>query len=83
MVGGKVIEISTVRAGISRLWCIGTGCEEGSECAVNVETESQMPPLGSTVWWQGGRVYWDEDRRYLRKVGFSYDPRKLPKMTEG
>lgn len=75
MIGGRLIEITEISPGVTRLWCVGTGCEEWDECAVHVETAPEMPRLGDMIWWQGGKVYWDQDRRHLRKIGFSYDPR--------
>lgn len=77
MVGGRLIEIAEIGPGVTRLWCVGTqGSEVGDECAVNVETAPAMPLLGDEIWWQSGRVYWDRDRRQLRKIGNSYDPRR-------
>lgn len=77
MVGGKIIEIVPISAtadgiAVSRLWCVDSN---GDECAVHVEDAPAMPLLGDEVWWQSGKVYWDGDRRELRKVGYSYDPR--------
>ena len=74
MVGGWIIEIAPVRDGQSRLWCVD---RNGDECAVNVENAPAMPLLGDEVWWQAGKVFWDGDRRQLRKVGYSYDPRRV------
>ncbi|APX88627.1 hypothetical protein BV394_01865 [Brevirhabdus pacifica] len=77
MVGGKIIEIMPIGKtpegrSVSRLWCVD---RSGDECAVHVEDAPAMPLLGDEVWWQAGKVYWDHDRRELRKVGYSYDPR--------
>lgn len=73
MVGGWIIDISHVSPGVSRLWCVD---RNGDECAVHVEDASAMPLPGDEVWWQSGKVYWDNDRRELRKIGYSYDPRR-------
>lgn len=76
MVGGWIIDITPMgqtqngRA-ISRLWCVD---RNGNECAVHVEDESAMPLLGDEIWWQSGKVYWDNDRRELTKVANSYTP---------
>lgn len=77
MVGGKIIEIMPISVtqdgnAVSRLWCVDS---YGDECAVHVEDAPAMPLVGDEVWWQAGKVYWDKDRRELRKVGYSYDPR--------
>lgn len=71
MVGGKLIEVAEIQPGVTRLWCVGRDMDE---CAVNVETEAEMPAVGDEVWWQAGKVYWDNDRRELRKIGNSYTP---------
>lgn len=73
MVGGRIIEITEIRQGITRLWCLDT--THNDECAVNVKTAPAMPLLGDEIWWQSGKVYWDGDRRSLEKIGNSYDPR--------
>ena len=78
MVGGKVIEVVAIRPGISRVWCMD---DRGDECAVNVETADVMPVVGRGAWWQSGWVYFDAGpdhpgERQVRKVGYSYDPRR-------
>lgn len=77
MIGGKVIEITD-----QRIWCIGTGCEEGDELAVFYENDQgvRLPALGETVWWQCGRIYYGgHDRNSgeisLKKIANSHDPR--------
>lgn len=83
MVGGTLIEVSEIEPGVTRLWCIGTGCEQWDELAVNVATELKMPAPGDQIWWQGRIVFWDQDRRRLRRIGYSYDPRKEPTTKGG
>ena len=73
-VGGKIIEIREVRHGVSALWVLDDHPSGHTETCVHVETELEMPALGENVWWQGGKVMWDKDRRELRKVGFSHNP---------
>lgn len=74
MVGGRIIQITEKAPGVTQLWCIDTTYND--ECAVDVETAAAMPLLGDEIWWQSGKVYWDGDRRELRKVGYSYDPHR-------
>ena len=90
MVGGKVIEAKpmTIMAGDSpgkpteviRLWCVETNRDDRTpdECAVYAEAykDGQGPKVGENIWWQGGRIYFDDDKRDVRKVGFSFDPRR-------
>ncbi len=83
MVGGRLIEIGEMEPGVTRLWCVGIGQEHGDECAVHVETAPAMPLLGDEIWWQAGKVYWDKDRRHLRKIGNSYDPRQPHRNAMG
>ena len=69
MVGGWIIQIADTAPGVTELWCVD---RDGAETAVRVRTEPAMPLLGDEVWWQSGKVYWDNDRRVLAKVGNSY-----------
>jgi hypothetical protein len=78
-VGGRLIEIQpmTVRTDfdaqreVVRLWCVDRA---GTEACVYVEPAEAMPKLGEEVWWQGGKVMFDGDKRYLVKVGGSFSP---------
>ena len=69
MVGGCIIQIAEIAPGVSELWCVD---RHGTEAAVKVKAESEMPALGSEIWWQAGKVYWDNDRRTLDKIANSY-----------
>ena len=80
MVGGWIISIIQISRGVSALWCVD---RYGDECAVDVEDAPAMPIPGDEVWWQSGKVYWDNDRRELRKIGYSYDPSALIAQAEG
>lgn len=84
MVGGTVIEAKPMRilAGthpgtmqdVVRLWCV----DNMDECAVYADPTSteEMPSVGTRIWWQAGVIYFDQDRRTVRKVGYSFDPRQ-------
>lgn len=84
MVGGMVIEAKQMRitAGaypgveqdVIRLWCE----HRGDECAVYADHywPGDGPKVGDSIWWQAGKIYFDGDRRSVRKVGYSFDPRK-------
>lgn len=75
MVGGWVIEIAAAKEpGVSRIWVVDR--ENADEMCVHARTEAEMPPLGSEIWWQGGKIMWDRDRRTLEKVGYSHRPRE-------
>ena len=85
MVGGRIIEIRPMQivAGaypgkptdVVRLWVHN---DPDDECAVFAEPADIMPRLGEEIWWQSGRIYFDQDRRSLRKVGYSFNPRGAP-----
>jgi hypothetical protein len=83
MVGGKLIEIKPMRLEsgreVVRLWCVEahTGDRTPDECAVYSEPfeAGAGPKVGESIWWQGGEIMFDGDKRTLRKVGFSFDPR--------
>lgn len=84
MVGGKVIEARSMRLesgkDVIRLWCVEThtGDRAPDECAVYAEPykEGDGPKAGDNIWWQGGQIMFDGDKRTVRKVGFSFDPRR-------
>lgn len=75
MVGGWIIEIvQSDIEGETQITCVD---RNGDECAVIVETVPAMPLVGDEIWWQSGKVYWDRDRRQLRKIGSSFDPTRV------
>lgn len=75
MVGGWIIEIVPGNTpGETQITCVD---RDANECAIVVETEPAMPLVGDEVWWQAKKVYWDKDRRTLRKIGNSWDPTKV------
>ncbi len=78
-VGGRLIEILPMRAEdgdeVVRLWVVDrprSSCGVGDETCVYVEPQAAMPSLGEEVWWQCGKVYFDNDRRHLKKLGASF-----------
>lgn len=64
---------------VIRLWCVEahTGNRTPDECAVYCEPykDGEGPQVGESIWWQGGEIMFDGDKRTVRKVGFSFDPR--------
>jgi len=69
MVGGWIIQIAQIKPGVTELWCVD---RRGDETAVKVKTQADMPSVGDEVWWQSGKVYFDNDRRQLIKIANSY-----------
>lgn len=78
MVGGTVIEALRMRDGagrdVIRLWCV----DNMDECAVYADPASSdgVPSVGDRIWWQSGVIYFDQDKRTARKIGYSFDPRQ-------
>ena len=75
-VGGRIIEIKDVIRGdagevSTRLWCVD---RDGDELCVYVERCPEMPKLGDEIWWQRRKVFFDNDRHHLVKVGYSFRP---------
>ena len=80
-VGGKLIETVPTRLEdgrlVVRLWVIATnagGPGVHDELCVYAEPQDDLPSLGDNVWWQGGKIYFDGERRHLRKLGYSFSP---------
>lgn len=75
-VGGNIIEIMPIssRPGVVRLWVMD---RDGIELCVLAEVAREMPAVGEPVWWQSGRIYFDQDRQTLKKIGFSFRPPKV------
>ena len=73
VVGGKIIEMRPMTTYVIRLWCVST--KNADETAVYARLEDVMPQVGDEIWWQAGRIYFDGDKRSLRKVAYSFDPR--------
>ena len=78
-IGGRIIEIrrmtvpqdSGAPADVVRLWCVD---RDGNEICVYAEPQDDMPALGDNVWWHGGKIYFDGERRHLHKLGYSFGP---------
>jgi hypothetical protein len=60
---------------VVRLWVRDIRCDRDDECAVYAEPAEIMPKLGEEIWWQSGRIMFDNDKRSLRKIAYSFDPR--------
>ncbi len=73
-VGGWIIQSEDKSKYVTELWVVD---RDGTETCVAVETDLHMPQVGDEIWWQSGKVYWDGDRRELRKVGYTYDPQRV------
>lgn len=78
MVGGFIIETKLMRLksgrDVIRIWCIDR--KNSDECAVFADPSDEAPKVGDQCWWQSGFIYFDQDRKKCRKIGFSFDPRE-------
>lgn len=84
MVGGWIIENKIVTIlddngkahTYRRLWCID---RHDDECAVLTDTKTaQMLQVGEQIWWRAEKIYaGPNDSLYFRKIGNSFDPRKV------
>lgn len=75
MVGGRLIEIAPYRMEdgrvAARLWVVDT-YEPHDETFVLAAYANEMPALLDMIWWQNGTIYFDNDRKTLKKIGYSY-----------
>lgn len=89
-VGGKIIEMQPMRivAGehpgkeqdVVRIAVL----DGQDEICVYAEPAETMPKLGEAIWWQAGKIYFDNDRRTLRKVAYSFRaPWSKPRNSTG
>ncbi len=79
-VGGRIIEIQPMQitAGIHpgrkqdvvRIAVM----DRHDETCVYAEPAEFMPKLGDEIWWQGDRIFFDNDRRWLKKIAYSFTP---------
>lgn len=71
MVGGTIIDITHANGAV-KLWV----CSDEGEACVHVEDDRGigLPHMGEIVWWQGGRVFFDRDRRSAKKLCPSHHP---------
>lgn len=68
-VGGHIIEIAPERFEGRDLTRIRVVDSCGDETHVWTEPFTDGPKLGDEIWWQSGKVYFDNDKRWLTKVG--------------
>lgn len=74
-VGGRIIEIRPMRIeesgqGVVRLWVVDPRTSD--ELCVYAEPADKMPAIGESIWWQSGKIMFDNDRSTLNKVGYSF-----------
>jgi hypothetical protein len=80
MVGGWIIDIWRGKEKV-RLWCAD---RHGDECCVYVEPfeEHLGPDIGEEIWWQCGKVFYNDDHSFVRKIGYSFKPPATERSNE-
>jgi len=76
-VGGNIIEIApvTLEGGLPAMRLRVMDPTYGDETHVHAApwAEGQGPSMGEMVWWQSGKIYYNRDRNWVRKIGNSGD----------
>jgi hypothetical protein len=85
-VGGHIIEMHRVALGSGepavRLRVMDTTHHDETFVYAEPWADGEGPRLREMVWWQAGRIYFDGDRRSVRKIGFSGDAHFSDKATQ-
>jgi hypothetical protein len=85
-VGGAVIEVleMTLRAEgdhpmkpvrVNRLWCVDRKTHNEICVFSHWYPPGSGPKVGESIWWQNGWIFYDRDRKKIKKVGVSYRPK--------
>lgn len=79
-VGGTILEIKpyvltdpdneAYKESVIRIWVIDP--KHHDETIVYAEPQKVLPKMGDSVWWQGGKIFFDNDKQQLKKVGYSH-----------
>jgi hypothetical protein len=86
MVGGAIIEVQemTLRhegshprrpVKVNRLWCVDKRTHEETCVFAQWYPPDDGPKVGESIWWQSGWIFYDQDRKKIKKVGVSYQPK--------
>jgi hypothetical protein len=78
-VGGRLVEIKPYMLrdqdnpefakNVLRLWVID---RNGDETIVYAELTDHIPKIGDNIWWQSGKILFDQDKYFLNKIGYSH-----------
>lgn len=73
-VGGRIIERRPFMTEdgpptITRYLVIDRSGDETFVCAKGFHMSGKGPQEGDEIWWQGDRIYFDNDRQWLEKYG--------------
>lgn len=77
-VGGRIIEIKRVtqrdadNPDFSRdaiqIWVVDL---HGDETIVFAKPQDALPNIGDDIWWQARKIFFDGDKKFLWKLGYS------------
>ena len=77
-VGGRIIEMRRVTQRDAdnpdfardawRIWVVD---RNGVETIVFAKPQDDMPKLGDEIWWQSRRIFFDGDKKFMHKLGYS------------
>ena len=81
-VGGRLIEMRpyTLRdrdnpafsRDVLRLWVVD---RSGDETIVYADPSADvLPVIGDDIWWQAGKIYFNQDKNSLVKIAYSHSP---------
>lgn len=84
--GGSIIEVreTVIRAygehprkavRVNRLWCVDRNTWEEACVFTPWYPPGEGPKVGDSIWWQSGLIFYDRDRKTVKKVGVSYRPK--------
>ena len=84
--GGAIIEVkeAIIRANgehprsplrVNRLWCVDRRTHEETCVFSEWYPFGKGPKVGESIWWSGGWIFYDGDRKKVKKVGISYQPK--------
>lgn len=83
-VGGHIIEIRPhtliedgkviLRPRCVRIWVMDRQSQDESIVYAEVRDDGEMPKLGEEIWWSSGNIFFDNDRKTLKKIAYSHAP---------
>lgn len=81
-VGGNIIEMEpvTLESGDKaiRLRVMDPTYQDETYVHAQPWPEGLGPAMGEMVWWQGGKIYFNRDQCWVRKLGNSSDAHRYP-----
>ena len=80
-VGGRILEIKPhilrdqddefYKKNVLRIWVIDS-TYSNDETFIYAEPQKILPKIGENIWWQGKKIFFDNDKQHLTKIGYSH-----------